>query len=84
MNKKRDIFEKDLFRQAGEDLWRKVREVEQLDSKFALSSWQKVEERLKAPRKTFVLRIRYLASTVAAAVVVLQALKSYLFMFGVD
>ena len=50
MNKKRDIFEKDLFRQAGEDLWRKVREVEQLDSKFALSSWQKVEERLKAPR----------------------------------
>lgn len=54
MNKKRDIFEKDLFRQAGEDLWRKIREVEQLDSKFALSSWQKVEERLKAPRKTFV------------------------------
>ena len=63
------IFEKDLFRQAGEDLWRKVREVEQLDSKFALSSWQKVEERLKAPRKTVVLRIRYLASSVAAAVV---------------
>ena len=51
VNKKRDIFEKDLFRQAGEDLWRKVREVEQLDSKFALSSWQKVEERLKLPVK---------------------------------
>lgn len=84
MNKKRDIFEKDLFRQAGEDLWRKVREVEQLDSKFALSSWQKVEERLKAPRKTFVLRIRYLASSVAAAVVLLLAIGCYFWMVGDD
>ena len=84
MNKKRDIFEKDLFRQAGEDLWRKVREVEQLDSKFALSSWQKVEERLKAPRKTFVSRIRYLASSVAAAVVLLLAIGCYFWMVGDD
>ena len=84
MNKKRDIFEKDLFRQAGEDLWRKVREVEQLDSKFALSSWQKVEERLKAPRKTFVLRIRYLASFVAAAGVLLLAIGCYFWMVGDD
>ena len=84
MNKKRDIFEKDLFRQAGEDLWRKIREVEQLDSKFALSSWQKVEERLKAPRKTFVLRIRYLASSVAAAVVLLLAIGCYFWMVGDD
>lgn len=84
MNKKRDIFEKDLFRQAGEDLWRKVREVEQLDSKFALSSWQKVEERLKAPRKTFVLRIRYLASSVAAAVVLFLAIGCYFWMVGDD
>ena len=84
MNKKRDIFEKDLFRQAGEDLWRKVREVEQLESKFALSSWQKVEERLKAPRKTFVLRIRYLASSVAAAVVLLLAIGCYFWMVGDD
>ena len=84
VNKIRDIFDKDLFRQAGEDLWRKIREVEQLDSKFALSSWQKVEERLKAPRKTFVLRIRYLASSVAAAVVLLLAIGCYFWMVGDD
>lgn len=84
MNKKRDIFEKDLFRQAGEDLLRKVREVEQEDSRMALSSWQKVEERLNAPRKTSVLRIRYLVSSVAAAVVLLLAVGCYFWMMGHD
>lgn len=57
MNKKQDMVEKDSFRQAGEDLLRKVREEERADLRLALSSWQKLEERLNAPRKTSVLRI---------------------------
>ena len=69
MNKKQDMVEKDSFRQAGEDLLRKVREEERVDSRLA----QKLEERLNAPRKTSVLRIRYLVSSVAAAVMLLLA-----------
>lgn len=39
---------------------------------------------LEAPRKTFVLRIRYLASSVAAAVVLLLAIGCYFWMVGDD
>ena len=46
MNKKQDMVEKESFRQAGEDLLRKVREEERVDLRLALSSWQKLEERL--------------------------------------
>lgn len=82
MNKKRDIFEKDLFRQAGEDLLRKVREVEQEDSRLALSSWQKVEE--NASRKASVFRIRSVISSVAAAIVLLLAVGCYFWMMRHD
>ena len=84
MNKKQDMVEKDSFRQAGEDLLRKVREEERVDSRLALSSWQKLEERLNAPRKTSVLRIRYLVSSVAAAVMLLLAVGCYFWMMGHD
>lgn len=49
MNKKQDMVEKESFRQAGEDLLRKVREEERVDLRLALSSWQKLEERLNLP-----------------------------------
>lgn len=78
------MVEKDSFRQAGEDLLRKVREEERVDSRLALSSWQKLEERLNAPRKTSVLRIRYLVSSVAAAVMLLLAVGCYFWMMGHD
>lgn len=84
MNKKQDMVEKDSFRQAGEDLLRKVREEERVDSRLALSSWQKLEERLNAPRKTSVLRIRYLVSSVAAAVMLLLAVGCYFWIMGHD
>ena len=84
MNKKQDMVEKDSFRQAGEDLLRKVREEERVDSRLALSSWQKLEERLNAPRKTSVLRIRYLVSSVAATVMLLLAVGCYFWMMGHD
>ena len=84
MNKKQDMVEKDSFRQAGEDLLRKVREEERADLRLALSSWQKLEERLNAPRKTSVLRIRYLVSSVAAAVMLLLAVGCYFWMMGHD
>ena len=84
MNKKQDMVEKDSFRQAGEDLLRKVREEERVDSRLALSSWQKLEERLNAPRKTSVLRIRYLVSSVAAAIMLLLAVGCYFWMMGHD
>ena len=85
MNKKQDIVEKDSFRQAGEDLLRKVREEERVDLRLALSSWQKLEERLDAaPRKTSVLRIRSLVSSVAAAVMLLLAVGCYFWMMGHD
>ena len=35
MNKKQDMVEKDSFRQAGEDLLRKVREEERADFRLA-------------------------------------------------
>ncbi|WP_238696782.1 hypothetical protein [Parabacteroides distasonis] len=84
MNKKQDMVEKDSFRQAGEDLLRKVREEERADLRLALSSWQKLEERLNAPRKTSVLRIRYLVSSVAATVMLLLAVGCYFWMMGHD
>lgn len=84
MNKKRDLFEKDLFRQAGEDLSRKVREVEQEDGRLALSSWRKVEERLNAPRKRSIVRMRYVISSVAAAVMLLLAVGCYFWMMRYD
>lgn len=82
VNKKQDMVEKDSFRQAGEDLLRKVREEERADLRLALSSWQKLEERLNAPRKTSVLRIRYLVSSVAAAVMLLLAVGCYFGWWG--
>ncbi|UKI46206.1 MAG: hypothetical protein L6V92_00175 [Phocaeicola vulgatus] len=84
MNKKQDMVEKESFRQAGEDLLRKVREEERVDLRLALSSWQKLEERLNAPRKTSVLRIRYLVSSVAAAVMLLLAVGCYFWIMGHD
>ena len=84
MNEKQDMVEKESFRQAGEDLLRKVREEERVDSRLALSSWQKLEERLNAPRKTSVLRIRYLVSSVAAAVMLLLAVGCYFWIMGHD
>lgn len=45
MNKKQDMVEKDSFRQAGEDLLRKVREEERADLRldFLLGrSWRNV------------------------------------------
>lgn len=79
MNKKQDMVEKDSFRQAGEDLLRKVREEERADLRL-----EKLEERLNAPRKTSVLRIRYLVSSVAAAVMLLLAVGCYFWMMGHD
>lgn len=78
------MVEKESFRQAGEDLLRKVREEERVDLRLALSSWQKLEERLNAPRKTSVLRIRYLVSSVAAAVMLLLAVGCYFWIMGHD
>ena len=44
MNKKQDMVEKDSFRQAGEDLLRKVREEERADLRHFLlgRSWRNV------------------------------------------
>lgn len=73
---------KDSFRQAGQDLLRKVREAEQEESRMALSSWEEVESRLALPRKTSGFRMRYLVSSVAAAVALLFAVGCYFWMSG--
>ena len=79
MNKKQDMVEKESFRQAGEDLLRKVREEERVDLRLALSSCRSWRNVLNAPRKTSVLRIRYLVSSVAAAVMLLLAVGCLFF-----
>lgn len=71
------MIDKDSFRQAGQDLLRKVREAEQIESGTALSSWREIEARLEAPRKVSGLRLRYLVASVAAAVGLLLAMGSY-------
>lgn len=75
-------MDKDLFRQAGQDLLRKVREAEQEESRRALSSWQEVENRLGLPRKTSGFRMHYLVSLVAATVAILLAVGCYFWMPG--
>lgn len=82
MDRNQDTMDKDSFRQAGQDLLRKVREAEQEESRRALSSWQEVESRLGLPRKTSGFRISYLVSSVAATVAILLAVGCYFWMSG--
>lgn len=78
MNKKQKIENKESFKQAGENLLRKVRAAEQEDRQAALLSWQKIESQFEKPRISFRTKMIYTFSAVAASVVLLLSIGIYL------
>lgn len=71
MDKKQKIENKQLLKQAGDHLLKKVREVEPADLKAALASWQELESKLEKPRLSLRIKMIYTFSAVAASLAIL-------------
>lgn len=77
VDKKQNIKNKDLLKQAGENLLKKVRLATPADPDAALASWQELEARLEKPHLSFRSKRLRLVAAVAASVVILLMVSTY-------